>query len=63
MPAGSIPTMMVGRELEQLNVAWFEEPLWCDDIPGHARLADDLDIPIAMGNDMAPAILIFCNAV
>ncbi len=38
--------MMVGRELEPLNVAWFEEPPWCDDIPGHARLADALDIPI-----------------
>jgi L-alanine-DL-glutamate epimerase-like enolase superfamily enzyme len=44
--------MMVGRELEQLSVAWFEEPLWCDDIPGHARLADDLDIPIAMGETL-----------
>ncbi|MBU2644379.1 mandelate racemase/muconate lactonizing enzyme family protein [bacterium] len=48
------PTALwVGRELEQLGVAWFEEPLWCDDIPGHARLARDLDIPIAMGETLA----------
>ena len=33
-----LPTAMwVGRELEQLGVAWFEEPLLCEDIPGHAR--------------------------
>jgi L-alanine-DL-glutamate epimerase-like enolase superfamily enzyme len=42
----------VGRELEQLGVAWFEEPLLCEDIPGHARLAAALDIPIAMGETL-----------
>ena len=42
----------VGRELEQLGVAWFEEPLLCEDIPGHARLAAELDIPIAMGETL-----------
>jgi L-alanine-DL-glutamate epimerase-like enolase superfamily enzyme len=47
------PTAMwVGRELEQLGVAWFEEPLLCEDIPGHARLAAALDIPIAMGETL-----------
>lgn len=47
------PTALwVGRELEQLGVAWFEEPLWCDDIPNHAKLADALDIPIAMGETL-----------
>lgn len=44
--------MRVGRELEQLGVAWFEEPLLCEDIPGHARLAAALDIPIAMGETL-----------
>ena len=44
--------MWVGRELEQLGVAWFEEPLLCEDIPGHARLAAALDIPIAMGETL-----------
>jgi L-alanine-DL-glutamate epimerase-like enolase superfamily enzyme len=47
------PTAMrVGRELEQLGVAWFEEPLLCEDIPGHARLAAALDIPVAMGETL-----------
>lgn len=47
------PTALwVGRELEQLGVAWFEEPLWCDDVPNHARLADTLDIPIAIGETL-----------
>ncbi len=48
-----LPTAMrVGRELEQLGVAWFEEPLLCEDIPGHAKLAAALDIPIAMGETL-----------
>ena len=42
----------VGRELEQLGIAWFEEPLLCEDIPGHARLAAELNIPIAMGETL-----------
>jgi L-alanine-DL-glutamate epimerase-like enolase superfamily enzyme len=47
------PTAMrVGRQLEQLGIAWFEEPLLCEDIPGHARLAAALDIPIAMGETL-----------
>jgi len=47
------PTAMwVGRALERLDVAWFEEPLLCEDIPGHARLAAALDIPIAMGETL-----------
>jgi L-talarate/galactarate dehydratase len=47
------PTALrVGRELEQLGVAWFEEPLLCEDIPGHAKLAAALDIPIALGETL-----------
>ncbi len=47
------PTALwVGRQLEQLGIAWFEEPLLCEDIPGHARLAAALDIPIAMGETL-----------
>jgi D-arabinonate dehydratase len=38
-----------GKKLEKLNVAWFEEPLLPDDYAGHAKLAKDLDIPIAAG--------------
>jgi L-alanine-DL-glutamate epimerase-like enolase superfamily enzyme len=42
----------VGRELEQLGVAWFEEPMLCEDIPAHARLCAALDIPVAMGETL-----------
>jgi L-alanine-DL-glutamate epimerase-like enolase superfamily enzyme len=42
----------VGRELERLGMAWFEEPTWASDIPTHARLAAALDIPIAMGETL-----------
>jgi L-talarate/galactarate dehydratase len=42
----------VGRELEQLAIAWLEEPMLCEDIPGHARLAAELDIPIALGETL-----------
>ena len=70
-----LPTAMwVGRELEQLGIAWFEEPLLCEDIPGHAKLAAALDIPIAMGETLgsrfefdaylrADAVFIFCSRI
>ena len=31
------------RAAEHLDVYWFEEPLWYDDVRGHARLARDAD--------------------
>jgi L-alanine-DL-glutamate epimerase-like enolase superfamily enzyme len=34
---------------EEVGADWFEEPLSCEDIEGHARLADKLEIPIAGG--------------
>ena len=47
------PTALrMGREFEQLGCAWFEEPMICEDIAGHARLADKLDIPIALGETL-----------
>jgi hypothetical protein len=52
--------MMVGRELEQLNVAWFEEPLWCDDIPGHARLADAFGYTNCHGRNTGFPVRIRC---
>lgn len=42
-----------GRAFEQLGVAWLEEPCLCEDIQSHARLADKLDIPIALGETLA----------
>jgi L-alanine-DL-glutamate epimerase-like enolase superfamily enzyme len=38
--------------LESLNIAWFEEPLPADDIAGHARLARQSRVPIAVGESL-----------
>ncbi len=45
--------LRAGRAFEKLGVAWLEEPLICEDIVGHARLVDKLDIPIALGETLA----------
>ncbi|MBV9122445.1 MAG: mandelate racemase/muconate lactonizing enzyme family protein [Planctomycetes bacterium] len=37
---------------EEMGVDWFEDPLSCEDVEGHARLADRLEIPIAMGETL-----------
>ena len=44
--------LRVGRELEKLDVLFFEEPLPIDDVDGHAFLADKLDVRIATGENM-----------
>jgi L-alanine-DL-glutamate epimerase-like enolase superfamily enzyme len=41
--------LRVGRQLEALGVAWFEDPLPPEDITGYARLAATLDMPVAGG--------------
>ncbi|HAA52732.1 MAG TPA: enolase [Planctomycetaceae bacterium] len=41
-----------GRAFEQLGCAWFEEPMLCDDVIGHARLSRRLDIPVALGETL-----------
>jgi L-alanine-DL-glutamate epimerase-like enolase superfamily enzyme len=44
--------LVAGREFQRLGCAWFEEPMTCEDPAGHARLADALDIPIALGETL-----------
>jgi L-alanine-DL-glutamate epimerase-like enolase superfamily enzyme len=34
---------------EEIGVEWFEEPLLCEDVAGHARLASKLEVSIAAG--------------
>jgi L-alanine-DL-glutamate epimerase-like enolase superfamily enzyme len=34
---------------EEIGCDWFEEPISCEDVQGHARLASRLEIPIAAG--------------
>jgi L-alanine-DL-glutamate epimerase-like enolase superfamily enzyme len=37
---------------EEIGVDWYEEPITCEDVEGHARLADKLDVPIALGETL-----------
>jgi L-alanine-DL-glutamate epimerase-like enolase superfamily enzyme len=40
------------RAAEDLDVYWFEEPLWYDDVKGHAQLARSTSIPVALGEQL-----------
>lgn len=44
--------LRVGRHLVDFDVAWLEEPIWYDDLPGHAELARTLATPIALGEQL-----------
>jgi L-alanine-DL-glutamate epimerase-like enolase superfamily enzyme len=37
---------------EPLDIFWFEEPMWYDDIASHATLARSTSIPIALGEQL-----------
>ena len=39
----------LGRELEPYNLVWFEEPVQAYDLDGSARVAAEIDTPIASG--------------
>lgn len=39
----------VGRQLEELNVAWLEEPVPSDDLEGYAHLRRSIRVPLAAG--------------
>lgn len=40
------------RILEELDIAWFEEPLPADDVLEHAKLAASTSVPIAVGESL-----------
>jgi L-alanine-DL-glutamate epimerase-like enolase superfamily enzyme len=42
----------VGRRLSDYDVYWLEEPLWYDDVRGHAALARHIQTPIALGEQL-----------
>jgi len=48
----------------ELDLMWFEEPLWYDDIAGHAALARASSTPVALGEQLytAEAFEAFLNA-
>jgi L-alanine-DL-glutamate epimerase-like enolase superfamily enzyme len=35
-----------------MGIDWFEEPISCEDVEGHARLAERLEVPIALGETL-----------
>lgn len=37
---------------EEIGADWFEEPISCENLQGHARLAEKLEIPIAAGESL-----------
>jgi L-alanine-DL-glutamate epimerase-like enolase superfamily enzyme len=41
-----------GRQLAQLGVYWLEEPLVSDDVAGHVRLAERLEVAVAAGEHL-----------
>ncbi|MDQ0616233.1 L-talarate/galactarate dehydratase [Arthrobacter globiformis] len=45
--------LRIGRQLEEFNLIWIEEPLDAYDFEGHAHLAQVLDTPIATGEMLA----------
>jgi L-alanine-DL-glutamate epimerase-like enolase superfamily enzyme len=45
--------LRLGRQLEEFNLVWIEEPLDAYDFEGHAHLANILDTPIATGEMLA----------
>lgn len=42
----------LGRALADLDIGFLEAPLAPEDVPGHARLVEKLDIPIAVGEPL-----------
>jgi L-alanine-DL-glutamate epimerase-like enolase superfamily enzyme len=38
-----------GRKYERLDLDWYEEPTIADDVWGHRKIAEALDLPIAVG--------------
>ena len=48
-----LPTCLrFARAAEEHDVYWFEEPLWYDDVQGHAQLARATRIPLALGEQL-----------
>jgi L-alanine-DL-glutamate epimerase-like enolase superfamily enzyme len=48
-----LPTaIQFGRKFRDYDVFWFEEPLWYDDLYGHTILAQTIDTPIGLGEQL-----------
>jgi L-alanine-DL-glutamate epimerase-like enolase superfamily enzyme len=49
-PAGE--ALERGRRLEPYGLYWYEEPTIPEDVAGHARMVEELEVPIAMGESL-----------
>ncbi len=48
-----VPTALRAcRRLDSMEVYWIEEPIWYDDVEGHATLAREVRTPIALGEQL-----------
>jgi L-alanine-DL-glutamate epimerase-like enolase superfamily enzyme len=48
-----LPTaMQFGGKFRDYDVFWFEEPIWYDDLRGHTILAQAIETPIALGEQL-----------
>ena len=52
MAWGAAEALERGRRLEQFDLYWYEEPTIPEDVAGHARLARELQVPIAVGESL-----------
>ena len=41
-----------GSRFADFDLAWFEEPIWYDDVIGHRQLAESITTPIALGEQL-----------
>ena len=41
-----------GLGARDLDLTWFEEPMWYDDVEGHRRLAEKIPVPVALGEQL-----------
>jgi len=44
--------LLRARMLAEVGISWFEEPMPADDLTGHARLAEQSGVPIAVGESL-----------
>lgn len=44
--------IVFGKAIEQYDISWFEEPTIPDDYLGFAKIADNINIPLAMGENL-----------
>ncbi|HEV3008116.1 MAG TPA: mandelate racemase/muconate lactonizing enzyme family protein [Burkholderiales bacterium] len=52
MAWGAPEALERGRRLERFDLYWYEEPTIPEDVAGHARLARELAVPIAVGESL-----------